>query len=119
MDPITEPIPLPRLLRLRDAPRYLGMDKNRFNQSVRPTVKVIPIGIQGIAFDRLELDQWVDDYKAFKGCIAQRSTLWARKTQACQGFSKGAKSGISTKGSGGSAFAKAVEALNLSKPKDF
>jgi hypothetical protein len=33
----------PRLLRLRDAPRYLGMYKNRFNREVRPWVTVIPI----------------------------------------------------------------------------
>ena len=26
----------PRFVRLRDAPRYLGMDKNRFNRDVRP-----------------------------------------------------------------------------------
>lgn len=31
-----------RLLRLRDAPRYLGMDKNRLNREVRPCVTVIP-----------------------------------------------------------------------------
>jgi predicted DNA-binding transcriptional regulator AlpA len=54
---------LPRLLRLRDAPAYLGMDRNRFNAEVRPYVIEIPIGEQGIAFDRLELDAWVDHYK--------------------------------------------------------
>ena len=27
---------LPRIIRLRDAPAYLGMDKNRFNAEVRP-----------------------------------------------------------------------------------
>jgi hypothetical protein len=27
---------LPRLIRFRDAPRYLGMDKNRFNREVHP-----------------------------------------------------------------------------------
>lgn len=26
----------PRFIRLRDAPHYLGMDKNRFNREVRP-----------------------------------------------------------------------------------
>jgi len=46
----------PRLLRFRDAPRYLGMDRNRFNAEVRPHLTEIPIGRQGIAFDRLELD---------------------------------------------------------------
>ena len=28
---------LPRFIRLRDAPSYLGMDKNRFNREVRPS----------------------------------------------------------------------------------
>src|ERR1700683_496190 len=57
----------PRLLRLRNAPRYLGMNKNRFNREVRPWVTVIPIGSQGVAFDRLELDSWVDEYKRRNG----------------------------------------------------
>jgi hypothetical protein len=51
---------VPRLIRLRDAPRYLGMDKNRFNREVRPHVSVIRIGAQGIAFDRIDLDAWAD-----------------------------------------------------------
>ena len=46
----------PRLLRFRDAPRYLGMDRNRFNAEVRPHLTQIPIGRPGVAFDRLELD---------------------------------------------------------------
>jgi len=49
---------LPRFIRLRDAPSYLGMDKNRFNRDVRPLLDVIPIGSQGIAFDRLDLNSW-------------------------------------------------------------
>lgn len=52
----------PRLIRLRDAPDYLGMDKNRFNREVRPDLTEIPIGKQGIAFDRLEIDAWVEQY---------------------------------------------------------
>src|ERR1700732_1704953 len=57
----------PRLLRLRDAPRYLGMDKNRFNREVRPWVTIIPIGRHGVAFDRVDLDAWVDEYKRRNG----------------------------------------------------
>ena len=57
----------PRLIRLRDAHTYLGMDPNRFNSEVRPSLTEIPIGSQGIAFDRLDLDAWVDDYKACNG----------------------------------------------------
>ncbi len=52
---------LPRLIRLRDAPDYLGMDRNRFNAEVRPNVIEVPMEKQGIAFDRLELDAWADD----------------------------------------------------------
>jgi predicted DNA-binding transcriptional regulator AlpA len=63
---------LPRLLRLRDVPAYLGMDRNRFNAEVRPYVTAIPIGRQGIAFDRLELDAWVDDYVSCNGRPAAR-----------------------------------------------
>jgi hypothetical protein len=63
----------PRLLRLRDAPRYLGMDKNRFNREVRPCLTVIPIGKQGVAFDRLDLDAWADEYKRQNGCPAAQS----------------------------------------------
>ena len=53
----------PRVLRLKDAPKYLGMDKNRFNKEVRPTLTQIRIGIQGIGFDRLDLDGWFEKYK--------------------------------------------------------
>jgi predicted DNA-binding transcriptional regulator AlpA len=63
----TNVVLLPRLVRLRDAPAYLGMDRNRFNRAVRPHLTRIPIGHQGIAFDRLELDAWVEDYISRNG----------------------------------------------------
>ena len=47
---------LPRFIRLRDAPDYLGVDRNRFNAEIRPSLTEIPIGVQGVAFDRLDLD---------------------------------------------------------------
>ena len=61
-----ETIP-PRLLRMRDAPGYLSMNVKAFNKMVRPFVNEIRIGVQGVAFDRLELDAWVDDYIARNG----------------------------------------------------
>ena len=57
----------PRLIRLRDAPFYLGMDRNRFNAEVRPSLTEIPIGTQGVAFDRVELDDWVENHKSRNG----------------------------------------------------
>lgn len=54
---------IPILIRLRDAAKYLGMDRNRFNDEVRDKLTSIPIGRKGIAFHRVELDQWAEDYK--------------------------------------------------------
>lgn len=59
------PIPISecRFIRLRDAPRYLGMSLRVFNEIVRPCVTPMPIGKQGVGFDREELDRWADTYK--------------------------------------------------------
>ena len=76
----------PRLIRLRDAPRYLGMDRNRFNAEVRPYLINIKIGQQGIAFDRLDLDKWTDSYKQHKGLPAKRKMIW--DANDCQGSIK-------------------------------
>jgi predicted DNA-binding transcriptional regulator AlpA len=69
---------LPRLIRLRDAPGYLGMDRNKFNREVRPALTEIPLGKQSVAFDRLELDAWVDEYKSRNGRPGQSTgeRLW-------------------------------------------
>ena len=80
---------LRRLYRLRDAPTYLGMDVNRFNFEVRPYLTEIPIGKQGIAFDRLELDAWVDEYIARNGRPSERRKLWDAENH--QGSRKGAE----------------------------
>ncbi len=72
---------LPRLIRLKDTPFYLGMDRNRFNTEVRPYLTEIPIGEQGIAFDRLDLDAWVEQYKSRNGRPAPTTgdKLWDAK----------------------------------------
>ena len=64
---------LPRIIRFRDAPMYLGMDRNRFNNEVRDYVTEIKIGVQGIGFDRLELDQWAAHYILCNGRPAKFS----------------------------------------------
>jgi hypothetical protein len=103
LEPIT-----PRLIRLRDAPRYLGMDRNRFNHEVRPYVTEIPIGRQGIAFDRLELDAWVDQYMSRNGRPGQPRGELTWDVKGRQGSSNLVRSGISTNKSGEAAFAKAL-----------
>jgi len=98
----TSPI-LPRLIRLRDAPGYLGMDRNKFNADVRPHLTEVPLGPQAIAFDRLELDAWVDEYIQCNGRRPKAEQLEddlcrnQRKASAtpCRGSARKAGSGIS------------------------
>ncbi len=107
---------LPRLVRFRDAPAYLGMDRNRFNSEVRTLLTIIPIGQQGIAFDRLELDAWVEDYISHNGRpgLPKGDRIWDVKER--QGSSGDKGSGISTSASVGNEFAKALEQLASRKP---
>ena len=109
---------LPRFIRMRDAPAYLGMDKNRFNRDVRPLLAEIPIGAQGIAFDRLDLDSWADDYKSRNGHPAaqpEREKLWETKERRVSPSEVG--SGTSISSSEEHAFAKALEQATSGKPK--
>ena len=109
---------LPRVIRLRDAPSYLGMDRNRFNAEVRPFVTEINYGTQCVAFDRLELDAWLDEYKSRNGRPGQQpkgERPWDVKER--QGSLKGPVSGTSTSKSTAGAFDKAVEQVTSKKPK--
>ena len=91
---------LPRVIRLRDAAAYLGMDKNRFDREVRPSLTEFSIGDQGVGFDRLDLDNWLDDYKARNGRPGKSTEggkSWDRKSR--QDLSRGMAYGTSKKGS--------------------
>ena len=97
----------PRVLRFRDAPIYLGMDRNRFNAEVRPHLTEVPIGTQGIGFDRLELDAWFEDYKSRNGRPARKGNKrWDANDYPASSCGPG--SGISTNASSGGEFAKAL-----------
>jgi len=108
---------LPRIIRIRDASFYLGMDKNRFNTEVRPLLIAIPIGTQGIAFDRLELDAWADEYISRVGKPATKKLEKATCQRKSPASSKGTTSGTSTKLSKVDTFAKALEQVIKKKPK--
>ena len=75
----TKQLLLRRFYRRRDAPSYLGMDRNRFDKEVRPYLREIPIGSQGIAFDRLELDAWADHYGSRNGRPPTKEAIWHNK----------------------------------------
>ena len=86
---------IPRLIRFRDAPTYLGMDRNRFNLEVRPYLTEIPIGKQGLAFCRLELDAYAVHHMTANGRPAQKEGLWLVESHPAS--TSGAKSGGLTK----------------------
>jgi hypothetical protein len=108
---------LPRLIRLKDAPFYLGMDRNRFNAEIRPYLTEVAIGIQGIAFDRLELDAIAEQYISRNGCPGKPlgELSWQAKRHPVS--LSGAKSGTLTKGSAKSAFKAALKQVASKKPK--
>jgi hypothetical protein len=102
---------LPRFIRFRDAPTYLGMDRNRFNAEVRGSLTEIPIGTQGVAFDRLELDAWAEQHKSRNGRPgrAKGASIW--DARECLASSSAEGSGTSTNTSAGGEFARAVERI--------
>jgi hypothetical protein len=109
----------PRLIRFRDAPHYLGMDKNRFKTEVRPYLTEIPIGKQGIAFDRLDLDTWVDQYKDRNGRPGKQKGVkkpWDERRSPALSTGKGR--GTSIRLSEEEEFAKALERVTSKKRKD-
>jgi hypothetical protein len=114
---------LPRVIRAGEAHVYLVMDRNRFCKEVKPNLIAVPIGTQGISYDRLDLDEWWEEYKSSNG---QPGALLKLKGEAqweneCQDFTVGrisqAVCGTSTKSSTANAFAKAVERATKKKRK--
>jgi|SRR5882757_6725888 len=112
-------IATPRFIRLREAPSYLGMDKNRFNSLVRPHLIVIRIGTQGIAFDRIDLDAWAEEYKRRNGVPAapseRRKPTWVHNEPQVSPNAVG--SGMSISSSEENAFAEALARAISPKPK--
>ena len=107
-----------RIYRLRDAPNYFGMDIHRFNTEVRPYLTEIPIGIQGIGFDVLEMHAWLEHYIACNGRPAKhrRNNLWDAKN--CLASKNVLESGTLIKKSSDSEFVKALELVRSKKQKD-
>jgi hypothetical protein len=107
---------LPRLIRLRDAPYFFGMDKNRFNREVRPLLTEIRVGKQGCAFDRLEMEAAAEDYKSRNGRpAAKRSKPWDNPRRRVSSNVVG--SGTSTRSSEEEEFARALARVTSDEPK--
>ena len=118
---------LPRFIRAKQAPAYLGMCRAVFDAEVRPYVHEFPIGERGVGFDRQELDDWASAYVAAKaidkkGAPGQQSPgserhkgekLW--RENRSQASPKGKVSGISTRKSTAKDFTKLLEQLTGKK----
>ncbi|MET0002067.1 MAG: hypothetical protein ABW087_00370 [Candidatus Thiodiazotropha sp.] len=55
------------LLRHKNAPAYLAMDRNRFNKEIRPHMLEVKMGEQGIAYYRKHLDSIAEAYVSTHG----------------------------------------------------
>lgn len=111
---------LPRFIRFRDAPRFFGMDKNRFNREIRPGLIEIRIGSQGKAFDRLEMEAAAEEYRCRNGRpAAHRRKPWDTLEDERLGSSFAAEPGTLIKLSTERAFAKALALATSGKRKHF
>ena len=91
------------------------MDRNRFNREVRPYLTQVPIGHQGVAFDRLELDDWADDHIRRNGRPGRLrgERLWDEREYRAS--SNVVTPGTSTSRFVAGEFEKAVEQVNSRK----
>ncbi len=109
----------PRIIRFRDAPAYCGMDRNLFNRKVRPHIREVLIGTQGIGFPREDLDAWIDDFLAAhaKRPAYRGTDTWDEKGHPDSFSAERRRSGISTRSSKGGEFERALEQLTCKKPR--
>ncbi|WP_223841617.1 hypothetical protein [Pseudomonas marginalis] len=118
---------LPRFIRAKYAPAYLGMCRSVFDADVRPHIREFPIGERGVGFDRQELDDWATAYVEAaaidkKGATEQQSPRSERqkgdkswRENRSQASPKGKASGISTRKSTENDFTKALELVTGKK----
>ncbi len=84
---------VPRFIRAKDAPAYLGMCRDEFNRTVRPHVHEFPIGSRGVGFDREELDAWLTPTSSSRRLPRPRIRPRIRRSER-QGVNAMARKGI-------------------------
>jgi len=110
---------LPRIIRVKQVFSYCGMSERIFNVEIRPYLTVIQIGIQGVGFDRLELDEVLNEYIQRYG----RAPTQKLENDKCKKSERrlavastiGKVSGTSTKELAVSEYAKARELVRKKK----
>ena len=109
---------LVRSIKASQAHQYLGMNRHRFDQLVRPCLVKISLGKKGAVYDRLDLDAWFEQYKSCNGRPAGEPTMRGKKP-----WDENERPvSISVRGSGilknkykGNAFAKAQDRIRSKK----
>ncbi|MGL6246243.1 hypothetical protein [Pseudomonas sp.] len=111
---------LPRFIRAKQAPAYLGMCRAVFDAEVRPQIREFPIGKQGVAFDRLELDAWADAYIESMAIEKASNEDNNRPRSGRQGVNKWREkqSPASTRGTGFGTSTKSSEVSDFKKALD-
>jgi hypothetical protein len=106
----------PRFVRQKDAPGYLGVNKNYFNAYFRPELTEIRLGPQMLMYDRLELDALAEHIKTLHGRPAEQKgerESWRNKKSPVSPSGMGRTT--STKSSEEKEFAKALEQATSKK----
>lgn len=104
---------LPRAVRARDAPAYLGVDRNRFNREFKPLLRIVVLGHRIRCYDRLDLDEIWETMKVRNGRPGAESSTEKTPWQNAQ-LESGKKQtahGQSTKLSSADAFTNALDQL--------
>tara|TARA_R110002049_G_scaffold282589_3_gene462443 strand:+ start:2711 stop:3061 length:351 start_codon:yes stop_codon:yes gene_type:complete len=107
----------PRIIRAGQAPGYCGMNERLFNKEIRPKLTVIKLAVQGIGFDRFEIDEALDQYIAEYGRAPEVNKEQKCKNEERQDSLSLTASGISTRQSMVSDFAKAAKQAKSKKLK--
>lgn len=113
---------LPRCIRQKDAPNYLGTNERNFNKVFRPHLTEIPLGefgkARGIGYDREELDTLFDEYKRTFGRPPKiGEKIWVKNEHP--DFTNEENTGTSIKRYSESSFANQPKQKILMKPKKF
>lgn len=100
-----------RLLKLCEASAYLSMCETTFNKLVRNNVPEMQRG-KNVIFDRLDIDEWVVQFKEANGKPKMEATKWQRKQRDLK---NAVKSGTSKKLSSVNSFDAALAKRNSKK----
>lgn len=107
----------PRLLRTNEAHDYLRMNRKTFDKWVRPFIAYIRIGQRGIAFDKLDLDAWIEEHKQRDELPVSNTGEHLWEEPAHRAYKNVMATGKLTRRFSDSEFAKVLEQATLRKRK--